>query len=108
MCKKSEKIQIIRIFHIISYFDFSEFFETFYNFFFAFFEFFQNSVAHQARCATENIFVATILWRTQPTKIRGSEDCELVTLGSLDPRRRCGDSWEPPIRLWMHVPSLVV
>ena len=34
--------------------------------------------------------------------------CELVTLGSLDPRRLSGDSWEPPSRLWMRAPSFVV
>ena len=51
------------------------------------------------------------------TRIRGSEDCELVTLGSLDPRRCSCDllwsrpfvaswdllwsTWELPILLWV-------
>ena len=34
--------------------------------------------------------------------------CELVTLGSMDPRRLSGDSWEPPIWLWVRASSLVV
>ena len=63
------------LFHILN-------FLTFLKFLYLFFEFLkilnflrilwrtapqkcENSVAHQARCATENIFVATILWRTE-------------------------------------------
>ena len=57
------------------------------------------------------------LHRFEPsTRIRGGDTCELVTLGSMDPRRLlwpafCGQdllwsrpfvvTWEPPIKLWV-------
>ena len=69
------KILIIWFFSDFFIFWFFSIFLKLFIFFFAFFEFFQNSVAHQARCATEIFSVAqilTFLWRTKqgaPQKI---------------------------------------